>query len=60
VGTRHQHEPRMSRGRDDSVMQSIFVTVGMRAHTEKAVDTHDTFRFSIHRVYELVYLYAQI
>lgn len=37
-------------------MQPIFVTVGMRTHTEKAVDTHDTFRFSIHRVDELSFI----
>lgn len=46
----------MSRRKDGSVMQPIFVTVGMRTHTEKAIDTHDTFGFSIHRVDELFYL----
>lgn len=49
----------MSR-RDDSVTQSIFVTVCMWAHTEKAVDTHATFRLSIHRVDELSYLCTNI
>ena len=50
----------MSRRREDSVTQPIFVTAGMPAHTEKAVDIHGTFRFSIHRVDELSYLCTNI
>lgn len=60
VWTRHEHESRLSRRRDDFVKQPIFVTVGMRAHTEKAADTHDTFRFSICKVDELFYLCTNI